>query len=169
MDLLKQPLITDYASDDFRSYVSGSEFQARGFYDYGRQTQPLRIDQVTYTLRISPNGEITGSSSDSAGSATITGTIDFEDRSVRFVKKYGMLNLWATWTYVGKVTEDGRMIWGQWFWAGSVRASQVTRELEGGFGRFGMWIENKAVDHEKDCLEMLLWMHGGPTSSMQEK
>lgn len=169
MDLLKQSMVTDYDTDDFRGYASSSEFQVRGFYDYGRQKQPLRIDQVTYNLRISSMGEIVGSSNDSAGSATIVGSIDFKNRNVHFVKRYGMWNVWATWTYIGKVTENGRMIWGQWFDTQSATASLASRaSIQGGNGRFGMWIENKAVDQEKACLEMLLWMQGGPMSTKQE-
>lgn len=132
----------------FRDLAHDTDFQARGFYDYGSHADSLQLDRVAYTLRLSATGAITGSSQDVAGPASIEGTVDWETSAVTFQKAYGFGNLWATWTYTGEIRKDGTQISGSW--GGG---------LTGQRGRFAIWLVNEKTDNERKELEILLSMH----------
>lgn len=133
----------------FRSLAHDTDFQAHGFYDYGNRADSLHLDRVSYTLRISPTGAITGSSRDTCGPASIEGTVDWETHAFTFTKAYGFSNLWASWTYTGKISKDGMHISGSW-----------GRGLTGQGGRYAIWLVNEKTDNKRKELEILLLMHG---------
>lgn len=139
---------------DFRSQSPGLAFKAQGFYDYGRRALTLQIDRVDCTLTIASDGELTGSSFDIAGEASIAGSVDLETKKLSFVKSYGFSNLWTKWLYVGQMSEDGTTIEGNYYRSWSERETNVE-----GWGRFGLWVADPKVNHERMALEMLLRTH----------
>lgn len=143
----------------FLSKATSSPLRIGGFYDYGRGKWTLHVDHVLYNLSIAPDGTLTGSSEDIAGSATINGQIDFKNHSVNFTKQYGISNYWLKWTYSGVLSEDGRRIWGRWGGWGQLLGS----------GFWGMWLgeEDEAeeeeerdglVGRERISFEMMAWV-----------
>lgn len=150
-DMEKQKLASAHCNS-FRDRAPGQAFRAKGFYDYGRNASTLRIDKVSYNFAISSDGVITGTSNDIAGSATISGLVDFKTKKVWFTKKYGLTNLCATWIYDGRLTADASRIAG--FWSGT----QDYQERFASPGRFGLWVANPSVDAEEATLRLLLQM-----------
>ena len=157
-----------------------TEFSVFGFYDYGpgikaslpdwlsvptwlnSVTQP-KVDQVTYTLRISKDGHLTGSSNDSCGKADIAGTVDWKAGIVRFTKKYGANNLWANWSYIGNFAQEGTHVVGNW--SSPVALKDGTGVYFSPRGRFDMWLDIKGRSNDKILTEQLRLRDGKPTSS----
>lgn len=129
------------AADDFvvwydaRKSGTPSELIDRGSRLSGRMP-----DRVTYELKMTPAGAISGTSKDSCGAATINGTMDCETGVVELAKRYGWCNLWAQWKYKGQLEEiDGRtVILGRWE-----------------SGRFAIWLDTKSVDQSEMVRSMM--------------
>ncbi|KAL9088890.1 MAG: hypothetical protein Q9165_005947 [Trypethelium subeluteriae] len=110
---------------------------ARGFFDYAatcNKHDAATVELVQYSLIIRGN-QICGSAQDSAGRATIDGTFDPHNNSVRFVKRYYFVTRGSrkpAWEYVGRST--GRGIIGEWHYPGDPPKLAAWR------GSFGVWL-----------------------------
>lgn len=122
-------------------------FSCGGVYDYigrnGSKTYGVfssRPYRVTYNLKMTSTGVVSGTSKDSCGPATIEGTVDCETGAVEFIKRYSWCNLWAQWNYHGKVQDvDGNVvILGRWE-----------------SGRFAIWLDTKGLEHDQMAAKMM--------------
>lgn len=122
-------------------------FTCSGVYDYvgrnGSNTYGVfssKPDIVTYQLKMTSAGIISGSSKDTCGPASIEGTIDCETGAVELIKRYSWCNLWAQWKYDGELQDlNGKaVILGRWE-----------------SGRFAIWLDAKGTEHDKMAAQML--------------
>lgn len=113
----------------------------RGYFDYAatcKMPQNLHISIMECALRIAAPNRIYGTIRDATGHATLEGTFDGADNTVKLTKKYYEMvrtnESPPTWDYVGKFTPCG--IAGEWHSPGDPPAKAHWR------GSFGIWLQN---------------------------